>query len=139
MPLGRRRSGRGNEVIRIEGSRELRRALNKVDKSYGRELRDRLRDKVAEPVAARIRAKVPAPTGWWRDRIKAGATQKAAYVQWGRASVPYAAPVEFGGWPRGREFVKEGRYVWPTAREKDPDIERAAVDVYEQVTRSAGF
>jgi hypothetical protein len=33
----------------------------------------------------------------------------------GRASLPYAGPLEFGGWPAGREFVASGRYLFPAA------------------------
>ena len=33
----------------------------------------------------------------------------------GRA-VPYAGPVEFGGWPEGREYVPQpGGYLFPAA------------------------
>ncbi len=134
--------------IRVTGDRELRRALNRIDKGLGRRLKDELRDKVAEPIASRIRAKVPVQSGRWRDRIRAGATTRGAHVDWGRTytqgstrltSIPYAAPVEFGGYPPGRPFIKDGRYVWPTAREHDPVLERATAEAYDTVVRMAGF
>lgn len=147
LRFGPKRSPQGS-TVRIEGARELRRAFRKIDRELGKQLRDELRDRVAEPVAAKIRSRVPVRTGRWRGKITAGATQSGAHISWGRtytagstrdSSIPYAAPMEFGGYPQGRPFRPEGRYVWPTAKERDPDIERAAIAAYEDVARSAGF
>ncbi len=127
------------QQVQIKGARELRRALNKIDRDLGKQLRRALKDEVAEPAAAKIRSRVPRLTGRWSSKITAGASQSSAYVTWGRSTVPYAGPVEHGGYPAGRPFVKEGRYVWPTAKELDPQIEDAALRVFDRVSRAAGF
>lgn len=43
------------------------------------------------------------------------ATRTGAAVRMGRKAVPYAGPVEFGGWPEGREYIPGGRYLFPAA------------------------
>ena len=43
-------------------------------------------------------------------------TRTGATVRVGRKSVPYAGAVDFGGWPKGREYVAGGRYLFPAAQ-----------------------
>jgi hypothetical protein len=69
-----------------------------------------------EPVAEAARSAVPKNTGTLAGDIRVSGTKSGATVRMGRAKIPYAGPVEFGGWPPGRPFVKDGRYLFPAAR-----------------------
>jgi hypothetical protein len=51
----------------------------------------------------------------------------------GRASIPYAGPVDFGGWPEGREYVSSGRYLFPAAGE----LAGTAAELYAAETQHA--
>jgi hypothetical protein len=84
---------------------------------------------VAEPVAARARAKLPkGPTKRLSGSVRVARIRTGAALRFGGGSIPYAGPVEFGGWPRGRPFIAGGRYVFPTALGMAP----AAADQYSQ-------
>ena len=137
--------------VGIEGLGDFRRALKNVDRELPKELRARMRSDVADPVAALVKARVPVRSGRWRKAIRGGATQRVAYVQWGRASVPYAGWMEFGGGIpnkrsgkrkagkpfRYRTFVQEGRYVRPTVGDESARAGDAAEKALLEVMASA--
>ena len=134
--------------VEVEGLAEFRRALNQVDRELGKELRRTMKSEVAQPVAQRVRSRVPVRSGAWRKEIKPFATARAAGVQWGRAKVPYAAWMEFGGGipnkrnrtgsPRiSRKFLAGGRYVHPTVEESASDALGAAQGALDAVMRRA--
>jgi hypothetical protein len=70
----------------------------------------------AEPVAAQTRSSLPDVTGQLKGSVRVGATRSGASVRMGGSTVPYAGPVEFGGYPGNRPFHSEGRYLFPAAR-----------------------
>lgn len=125
-------------AVHIDGFDEFRRAIRDVDRELPKQMRAGMRRWVADPVAARIRADVPRgpgrPPGHWYQEIRGGATQRAAYVQWGRRLV-YPPIVEFakkwGGVP-GR-----GRYVYPEIERSQELAARAAERVLDDVFRRA--
>lgn len=136
--------------VQVEGLREFRSAIRKVDSDLPKDMRRAMRHDVADPVARRVRSRVPVGPGrggHWRDIIRGGATQRNAYVQWGRAKVPYAGWVEFGGQLPSkasgrparvrRPTVKDGRFVYPTVRENAPMAREAAARVLNQTMRRA--
>lgn len=104
--------------VEIDGLREFRRALKKVDKDLPKEMRATMRRMVADPIAAKIKTKVPVGPGkggHWRDAIRGGATQRNAYIQWGKAKIPYAGWMEFGGQLPSKRSGKRARYMRPRA------------------------
>jgi len=73
----------------------------------------------AEPVAARARASVPRVSGALAGTVRAAGNRTGATVRMGRASVPYAGWIDFGGeLPTGasRTYVSGGRYLFPAAQ-----------------------
>ena len=70
----------------------------------------------AEPVAAAVRESVPRDSGTLAGDVRVTASRSGAAVRMGRASVPYAGPVDFGGWPGDREYKAGGRYLWPAGQ-----------------------
>jgi hypothetical protein len=72
----------------------------------------------AEPVAAATRSAVPHDSGDLAATVRTSGTRTGGAVRMGRASVPYAGWVEFGGVrPDGseRDYVAGGRYLFPAA------------------------
>lgn len=70
---------------------------------------------VVEPIAARVRGRLPHRSGALAGTVRVSKVRTGASMRVGTAKVPYTGPVEFGAWPRGRPFIKGGRYIFPTA------------------------
>ena len=77
-------------------------------------------ERVASIAAGGVRTIVPYRTGRLASTVKSALakSQKKATVRIG-ARVPYAGWIEFGG-TRGRPYVPEGRYLYPTALKASP-------------------
>jgi hypothetical protein len=73
----------------------------------------------AEPVAAAARSAYPQRTGDLAGTVRVGATRSGASVRVGSARVPYAAMVDFGGYPPKKSsaypYIQGGRYLFPAA------------------------
>jgi hypothetical protein len=134
-----------NAGVRVQGLRELRMNLKKLDVELPLLLRAEMR-KVGDKVADRAREKVPVKTGRARDSIRSGVSGANAYVAEGKKSVPYAGWLDFGGVlkPVGkrkntitRERIKGGRFLYPTINEMHGEIEAGAVAAFEATARKA--
>lgn len=71
----------------------------------------------AEPIASTVRGSVPQDSGALAGDVRVTASRTGAAVRMGRASIPYAGAVDFGGWPEGRDYQASGRYLFPAAGE----------------------
>jgi hypothetical protein len=114
-------------TVGVIGMKALRRDITKLSADAG-PLNKALADAgriAAQPVAAAVRESVPRDTGTLAGDVRVLASRTGASVRMGRASVPYAGPVDFGGWPEGRDFIPTGRYMYPAAT---PLAETAATD-----------
>jgi hypothetical protein len=107
-----------NRDIQRAGS--LTSPLNSVMSDAGRT--------AAEPVARETAVSLPRvdtlahDAGTMADSIRVTASRTGAAVRMGRASIPYAGPLEFGGYPEGREFIATGRYLFPAAGRLANDV-----------------
>ncbi len=128
----------GGEAIRIDGLRELSRALKKVEDGLQKEIPRRLKP-IAERVAGIAAGRINSRSGRLAGSLRAFATQRAAGVRMGSARLPYAGPYEFGGYPEGRPFIPEGRAIYPTFKEQAPRVESEVVDVLNDLVRQAGL
>lgn len=115
-----------SSAIRIDGLDQLRKQLNAVEKGLAKEL-STIFQPVAEKVAEKVRGKINSQTGKAAGTVKAAKSQKGAIVRAG-GRIPYWGPLDFGGYPGRREFIPEGRYLYPTAEEEGPK----AVDEIER-------
>ena len=103
----------------------------------------------AEPVAAATRSALPHSArpspddGLLVASVRASGTRTGASVRMGSKQVPWAGWVEFGGTRRkpfrsSREYVKDGRYLFPAARGLAETSERLYTDALERVFTSSG-
>lgn len=143
------------DAVVTTGLRQVRRGLGVIDKQLPKDLRAALKTRVAEPIAAAARPKVPVRSGRAQRSVRAGATAKGADVRGGGARAVHFGWLDFGGTIRHhgpnhthkagvnhlikREVKKEGRYLFPTAKERRPQIEAAGQRVIEDVLRKAGL
>ena len=96
----------------VEGSTRL---VGKIEDAAGRALER----ETAAQAASNVRARVPHLTGALAGSVVTGSDQRgSAWVGIG-AGVPYAGWIEFGG-TRGRPYIGEGRYLFPTALAAEP-------------------
>ena len=82
---------------------------------------------MADQTAAMVAARVPRLTGRLAASVSStgGLFSTGASVGMGGPGVPYAGWIEFGG-SRGRPFVQEGRYLYPTADDNAGLAQRAS-------------
>jgi hypothetical protein len=88
------------------------------------------------PIANAVRTAYPHKTGHLAGSVKVTKSRTGAAVRVGsKVKIPYAGPVDFGGYPDGRPFLADGRYLYPTAKAMLPqaihDYEAAIVHVCE--------
>jgi hypothetical protein len=72
--------------------------------------------KASAPILAAVRSSVPKDSGALGGSARVTASRSGAAVRMGRASVPYAGPVDFGGWPGDRGYEAGGRYLFPAGQ-----------------------
>ena len=103
--------------VAVVGMKALRRDVTKLSADAG-PLNKALSDAgriAAQPVAAAVRESVPRASGTLAGDVRVLASRTGASVRMGRGPVPYAGPVDFGGWPEGRDYIAGGRYMFPAA------------------------
>lgn len=130
--------------LKVEGMWEFRKALRAVDTELPKQLRKGL-NTVAELVADEAATRVPVRSGALRDSIRPRSTQSEGRVMMGRARVPYAGWIDFGGTisPRGtpmtRPFIRNGRYLFVTADEMAPRIRKESERLLNRFADKAGL
>ncbi|CQD13979.1 putative phage protein [Corynebacterium striatum] len=111
--------------IRVDGARELRRALKKA----GIDLKDEIKAAhrgVADKVITRARTTVPiapasmttAKPGLLRDSLRSAGTQTAAIARAGKKRVPYAGPIQWG-WHRRN--IRPSLFLTRAAADTEPE------------------
>jgi hypothetical protein len=107
--------------VRILGVRELqygaRRLADNIETRAHAEFRT-----VADQVATMVRSRVPHRSGRMAASLSGESASDGASVGY---DLVYAGPVDYGGWPPGRPYVSEGRYLYPTARRAESLLKRA--------------
>lgn len=130
--------------IEISGLAALNRGLRRIDSSAPKELRLAL-NSAADLLVQHTRPKIPEVTGAARRSLVARSTRTSARVAVGGKRAPYFPWLDFGGQgrvkgrPAPRQFLAEGRYVYPTLREIRPKIEQQLQDAITAVISDAGL
>lgn len=130
--------------IEVEGLAALSRALKAVDTEAPKQLR-LAQNSAADLLVSRARTEIPSVTGAARRSLVARSTRTSARVAAGGRRAPWYPWLDFGGEgrvagrPAHREFIKEGRYVYPTLRKIRPEIEQELHDSISTVIRNAGL
>ena len=81
---------------------------------------------LGQRVAGIVSARVPRLSGQLAGSVEADATDEGVEVSMGDG-LDYAGWIEFGG-SRGREYIPEGRYLYPTALENQDEFENVAAE-----------
>jgi hypothetical protein len=130
--------------VEVVGLAALNKGLRAIDKEAPKELRLALNE-AAQLLVDRTRPKIPSVSGAARRSLVARSTRTSARVAAGGKKAPWFPWIDFGGEgrvkgrPPKREFVREGRYIYPTLREIRPRIEAQLQESLSKVVRDAGL
>lgn len=130
--------------VEVGGLAQLSKGLRGVDAAAPTELRLAL-NRAAQTLIDRASPKVPSVTGAARRSMVARSTRTSARIAVGGRRAPYFPWLDFGGQgrvagrPGAREFIREGRYVYPTLRRIRPEIEATLRDAISAVIRNVGL
>lgn len=133
------------EPIRIEGLSQFVRNLKKMNKDLPKAVR-LAHNEAAEIVVNWAKPNVPTgPSGGGHaaSSVKARSTRTEGRVTGGGAKYPYYPWLDFGGrvGPKRsviREFINEGRYIYPGFTENVEDVNSALLSALLQVAVQAG-
>lgn len=133
------------DAVHVENLAQFRKALGAVDPALPKALRDKLKP-IGERIATRARSGMPRRSGRAAGSVKSGVSGNRAYVQIGKAAVPYAPWLDFGGTlrPTGgrrntivRPKVQGGRYLYPAIEAMRTQTEHAASQAFDEAAREA--
>jgi hypothetical protein len=130
--------------IEIRGLAALSRGLKQIDAAAPKRLRIGL-NVASQMLVDRTRPQIPSVTGAARSSLVARSTRTAARVAVGGKKAPYYPWLDFGGQgrvagrPAPREFIAEGRYVYPTLSRIRPEIERVLLEQISALVADAGL
>lgn len=135
-----------DQTIRVEGIRNLARALKNISGEASKELSQDLK-RIADVVATRTRAKFPVVDGDARSSVRARAVTGGASIAMGGARARHAPWLDYGGSTKvgggrkrvNRPFVQDGRYLYPTLREEEAAITEAALRAMDEAARRNGL
>jgi len=130
------------DVIKVEGLREFRSSLRKMDAGLPKTLRV-AGNRAANVVVDEAKPRVPRLTGRAAASIRVASTQSSVRVRAGSKRVPYYPWLDFGGrvGPNrsvSRPFLKRGRFIWAAFGDKRDAVERELQDALVDVARTAG-
>ncbi len=133
------------DPIRIEGLKDLQRALKEMDGESQKMLRVAFNE-AAEIVAegARRNAGRDKRSGKAQKSIRAASGQRNATVRAGGAKVPYFGFADFGGRVGihksvDRPFIREGRYLYPSLMSNRPEVLQVMTDELRNLATDAGL
>lgn len=130
--------------VGVQGLAEFNRGLRQLDKDAPKALRLAFNDS-ASLLIDRVKPKIPSVTGKARNSLKAKSTRTSARVSVGGTNARYYPWLDFGGegrikgHPAKRDFIKQGRYVYPTLVDIRPDILDDLNERLRDVARDAGL
>ena len=135
--------------VRVEGLKELRRGLNRIDPELTKQLRKDLLE-IGKDIAADARRTVPSISGKARGSIRAGVSGNKAYVAGGKKTVPYYGWLDFGSrtprsgrprsvgpWKGSGAGPKRGRFIYAAIDRNLKQIERRAVAAFDKAKKAA--
>lgn len=130
--------------IAVGSLAQLNRGLRAIDAGAPKELRLAL-NSAAQLLIDEVRPTVPSVTGAAGRSMVARSTRTSARVAVGGRKAPYFPWLDFGGQgraagrPSARDFLREGRYVYPGLRRIRARVEKQLHESISAVIRSAGL
>lgn len=129
--------------IEISGLKEFNKAVRLVDKNAPKMVKDALNG-CSDFIIVKTRAKIPRRTGRAARSLTKKSTKMDVRISVGGKSAPYYPWLDFGGRTGRkkrtvREFLREGRYLYPTLAENKAEFIRIAESSLQDVAKRAGL
>lgn len=129
--------------IEVKGIKELQKSLRDIDKTLPKELAAGLAE-AAQIVLSAAQPKVPYLTGAAQGSMKVRKSQRSASIAVGGTKAPYFPWLDFGGRvgptkETRRPFLHEGRFIYPTLREKRGEVNAKIDEVMKRLAAQNGF
>lgn len=120
-------ASRSKQLVQVDlkGLPQLKRGSVELTEKIGETAGERL-FRVADHAGRDVQNQVPRKTGRFAASMKVtlAKSERRSSVRIG-GRVPYAGWLEFGG-TRGREYMPQGRWLYPIALSAEPEAVRAA-------------
>ena len=128
--------------IDVRELRDLSRRLRGLSKDAQKELTVELTN-ISDRLVVRIKGRVPARSGRARASVRARKAAGGVKIAAGGRTAPHYPWLDFGGSTKvpgagqrvRRDFVKEGRYIFPTVADHKDEIEHDVADAMQKVAR----
>ncbi len=129
--------------IEVAGLREFQRSLRQMDADLPKQIRVVL-NASGEIVIKYARPKIPSKSGAARASMKLRSSQREARLAAGGRRAPYYPWLDFGGavGPNDsvtRPFITIGRYVYPTLKDHNAEIQDAMAEGLQRLATGAGL
>lgn len=129
--------------IDVAGLREFQRSLRQMDADLPKQIRVVL-NASGEIVIKYARPKIPSKSGAARASMKLRSSQREARLAAGGRRAPYYPWLDFGGavGPNDsvtRPFITIGRYVYPTLKDHNAEIQDAMAEGLQRLATGAGL
>lgn len=129
--------------IEISGLKEFNKALRELDKDAPKMTKNALNG-CSEFIIVKTRAKIPKRTGRAARSLTKKSTKTDVRISVGGRSAPYYPWLDFGGRTGRkkrtvRQFLREGRYLYPTLAENKAEFLRIAESNLQDVAKRAGL
>lgn len=129
--------------IEVQGIKEFQRSVKKMDADLGKQVRVVLNGAGAI-VVRHAKPKIPKRSGAAADSLRLRSSQREARIAAGGRKARYYPWLDFGGrtGPNRsvrRQFITEGRYIYPTVREHNAEIQEAMSAGLVELATSAGL
>lgn len=138
-----------NAGIKADGLAAFRRDLKKIDPELQKQLRVDLLA-VGQLIARQVAGQVPKVSGRAAASIRAGVSGNSAYVQGGKATVPYYGWLDFGSrrpiegrprsvgpWKNSGPGPQRGRFIYPTITRNRQVIKDKATSAFDKAADAA--
>lgn len=137
-----------NARVQIQGLRELRLGLRRLDRNLPRAIRV-AGNESADMIVNRSRPLVPvgpAQGGHAASSIRKASTQSEVRVSEGGPRYPYMPWLDFGGTinkntsnPTRRPFYTDGRFIWHVFGEHQAEVEQNMREALRRIALEAGL
>lgn len=133
-----------SEVLGVKGLAEFNRSLKRLDSELPKGLRIALND-CSDFLIQKTVPLIPKKTGRAAGSLKARSSRTAVRIGVGGSKAPWYPWLDFGGEgkrkgrPSRREFIKEGRYLYPTLRTNRDHFSQILQGSLEKTARAAGL
>jgi hypothetical protein len=131
------------DKITVHGLKEAVHGLHKIENDVPKAVTIAFNG-AADLIIGKARPLVPRRTGAAQGSLKARSTPRDVQISFGGPKAPYYPWLDFGGrtgrkGSARRPFIREGRYLYPTAVKYHPQIVDLMQDAVTKLVRDAGL